>query len=52
VKYALRAIGKREKNNAQKRDRFLENDLKGRTTCRGRGVLLVMASIGSARVFK
>lgn len=49
VKRALRAIGKREKNNAQRRDSFLENDLKGRTTCRGRGLFLVMASIGSTR---
>ena len=52
VKHALRAIGKREKNNAQRRDSFLENDLKGRMTCRGRELLLVMARIGSARVFK
>lgn len=52
VKHALRAIGKREKNNAQKRDRFLGNDLNGRMTCRGKGLLLVMVRIGGARVFK
>lgn len=28
VKYVLRAIGKREKNNARRQDGVLENDLK------------------------
>jgi len=50
VKHALRAIGKREKNNAQKRDSFLENDLKGRTTCRGRGLLVWLNSQARGRV--
>jgi len=40
VKHVLRAIGEREKNNAQRRDRFLENDLKGRRASRGRGFAL------------
>ena len=47
VKHALRAIGEKEKNSLQRRDRFLENDIKGRTICKGRWLLLVMARIGS-----